>query len=61
MNKKKKTKKIGKKAIEKMLKSGLTEKEINDVLESTLYEVLLDKLFIDNTDGNKKMQRDDLI
>lgn len=56
MNKKKKTtKKIGKKAIEKMLKAGLTEKEINDLLESTLYEVLLDKLLINNIDGNKNM------
>lgn len=56
MNKKKKTtKQIGKEAIKKMLKAGLTEKEINDVLESTLYEVLLDKLLIENTDGNKNM------
>lgn len=59
--KEKNNKEDWKKAIEKMLKAGLTEKEINDLLESTLYEVLLDKLFIDNTDGNKKMQRDDLI
>lgn len=44
------TKQIGKKAIEKMLKEGLTEKEIYDVLESTLYEVLLDKLLVENAD-----------
>lgn len=51
MNKKRKiTKQIGKKAIEKMLKEGLTEKEIYDVLESTLYEVLLDKLLVENAD-----------